>query len=64
MFYPLRRLFAATSLALLSPLVSAHTVWLEATDSATDYAVRFGGHAGVRKVSNDEGRSGRSDPLL
>ena len=47
MFYPLRRLFAATSLALLSPLVSAHTVWLEVTDSATDYAVRFGGHAGV-----------------
>ncbi|UJJ30301.1 DUF4198 domain-containing protein [Halopseudomonas maritima] len=47
MFYPLRRLLAATSLALLSPVVSAHTVWLEATDSATDYAVRFGGHAGV-----------------
>ena len=47
MFFPLRRLLAATSLALLSPLASAHTVWLEATDSATDYAVRFGGHAGV-----------------
>lgn len=47
MSYPLRSLLAATALTLLSPLVSAHTVWLESTDSANGYAVRFGGHAGV-----------------
>lgn len=43
-----RRLLAATILVcLVSPLASAHTVWLEQDGSQNDYTVRFGGHAGV-----------------